>query len=286
MKNARHYQRKIKKLLRGARPAVAGEVPPGLPRVQLMIEAILQADGTRRQAAEAMGPLQDEYVDLNELRVSPVKDITDCLGRAMPAAREKAERIVTVLNRVFARTNDTLLDWLVERPKRELRRTLTELGLGPYAGAAVAMLLFGLPAVPVDQTLVDCLKADGYVHPDSDVIQVQSFLEKVVPMRNALGAHEALRRYCEKRAKTLPKKPVVAAPPPEPVVEAKFAPAVPPPVAPPPVRPPLKAPARPIKAPVPAKAAARPAKAPPPRPARPAKARVTPKAKTKPRRRR
>jgi endonuclease III len=248
MKNARYYQRKIKKLLRGARAASAPEVPPGEPRVRFMIEAVLQADATRRQAAGAVGPLQEEYVDLNELRVSPIKDITDCLGKSMPAAREKAERIVTVLNRVFARTSDVLLDWLAERPKRELRRTLTELGLGPYAGPAVAMLLFDIPAVPVDQMLVDCLKADGYVHPDSDVIQVQSFLEKVVPMRNVLGAHEALRRYCEKRAKTLPKKPPPAPPPPAPAVEAKVVPAVMKPAVPPPAKPPQKPPAKPAKA--------------------------------------
>ncbi len=227
MKNAKHYQRKIKKLLRGKRSVSALEVAPGLPRVYVMIETILQADAKRRQAAAAMGPLREEYVDLNELRVSPVKDITDCLGRTMPTAREKAEMILTVLNNIFARTSDVLLDWLADRPERELRRTLTELGLGTYAGAAVAMLLFGVPAVPVDQTLADCLKADGYVHPDSDVTQIQSFLEKVVSPRSALGAHEALRRYCEKRAKTLPKKPVVvAAPAVEPTVAEKAAPAV------------------------------------------------------------
>lgn len=285
MKNARHYQRKIRKLLRGLRSVPPPEVPPGLPRVRFMIETILQADGTRRQAAAAVGPLQEEYVDLNELRVSPIKDITDCLGKSVPAAREKAEMIVAVLNNVFVRTNDVLLDWLADRPKRELRRTLTELGLGPYAGAAVAMLLFGVLAVPVDQTLVDCLKADEYVHRDSNLAGVQSFLEKIVSPRSVLGAHEALRRYCEKRAKTLPKKPVVVAPPaPEPVVE----PAVEPKVAPAPVAP-VKL-ARPMAKP-PAQAAAKTARAKAPKrvrepaKARPAEARRAVKAKKSSRRR-
>ena len=207
MKNAREYQRKIKKLLRGLKAASAPEVAPGLPRVHFMIETILQVDATRRQAAAAVGPLQEEYVDLNELRVSPIKDVTDCLGKDMPGARENTEMLLKVLNNLFLRTNDISLDWLAETSKRELRRTLTELGLGPYAGAAVAMLLFGVPTIPVDRTLVECLKADGYVHPESDLATVQGFLEKLASPRSALAVHEALRNYCEKRAKTLPKRP-------------------------------------------------------------------------------
>jgi endonuclease III len=210
MKNAREYYRKLKKLLRGLTPEPPAEIPPGLPRVCFLIEAILQADATRRQAASAMEALREEYVDLNELRVSPIRDVTDCVGRDMPTARQKAEMIATVLNNLFLRTNDISLDWLVETPRREVRRRLSELGLSPYAAAAVAMRLFGLHAVPVDQTLLECLKADGYVHPASDVKDVRAFLEKIVSPRYLAAAHEALRSYSEKRSKTLPKPPVLA----------------------------------------------------------------------------
>ncbi len=65
------------------------------------------------------------------------------------------------------------------------------------------------PAVPVDQTLVECLKADGYVHPASDMADIRAFLERLVSPRYVAAAHEALRNYSEKRSKTLPKPPVL-----------------------------------------------------------------------------
>jgi len=213
MKNAKHYQKKLKKLLHGPAAATVAEIPAGLPRVWFLIEAVLGADATRRQAASAIEALQEEYVDLNELRVSPLMDITDCVGRDMTASRQKAEMIVNVLNNVFLRVNDISVDWLTEIPRRELRRTLTELGLGPYPAAAVAMRLFDLHAVPVDITLLECLKADGAVHPSSDLAEVQAFLEKMISSRTLAAAHEALRAYAEKRVRTLPKKPVIVPPP-------------------------------------------------------------------------
>jgi endonuclease III len=219
MKNAKLYQKKIKKLLRGSAAATPAEIPAGPPRVWFLIETVLGADATRRQAASAIEALQEEYVDLNELRVSPLMDITDCVGRDMTASRQKAEMIVGVLNNVFLRVNDNSLDWLAEIPRRELRRTLTELGLGPYPAAAVAMRLFDLHAVPVDITLLECLKADGAVHPSSNQADVQAFLEKLISPKALAAAHEALRAYAEKRVRTLPKKPVIVPPPP--VVEAE-----------------------------------------------------------------
>ena len=43
-------------------------------------------------------------------------------------------------------------------PKRERRRCLLELGLSPYVAALVMLKVLGAHAVPVDQTLVDCLE--------------------------------------------------------------------------------------------------------------------------------
>lgn len=248
MRNAKTYMRKIRKLLAQLRKASTPSIPPGPERVQALLRGILQADATRRAAEQAIQALVEEYVDLNELRVSPAKDIVDCLGRDFPCAREKAEVLTTVLNNVFARTNDISVDFLDAVPKRELRRHLLELGLEPYAAAYAAMTLFGLPALPVDRTLTECLKMDGYVAPGSDIGHVQAFLERIVAPKDIPAAHEALRIYAEKQAKVLARKrpaepsPAAEQAPARPPASATDVQAQPPPAAELPRKPPAKSP--------------------------------------------
>jgi endonuclease III len=223
MKNAKTYARRIRKLLGRLRKVSPLGIPPGPERVRAMLRGILQADTTRKQAERALETLVEEYVDLNELRVSPTKDIIDCIGRDFPGAREKAESIATVLNNVFARTNDISIDFMEAVPKREVRRHLSELGLGPYAAAYAAMTIFALPAIPVDWTLAACLELDGCVAPGSNIAQVRALLERIVPPEDVPAAHETLKTYAEKQAKVYAKKirpePVAAPTEPTPVSE-------------------------------------------------------------------
>jgi hypothetical protein len=90
--------------------------------------------------------------------------------------------------------------------KRDLRRHLSELGLDAYSGAAVTLLVFGGHAVPVDNDLADSLKMDQYADPGAEPADIQGFLERVIPMKDAPAAHEFFRAYVEKSAKALAKK--------------------------------------------------------------------------------
>ncbi len=196
MKNATQYEKKVRKLLdkvKVSRPPAEANGDP----IRAMLRAILEADATRAQAAQALQCLEEEFVDLNELRVAPSKDLAECFGRGFPGAREKGEIIVQVLNGIFDREYRITLEHLEKETKRELRRRLLDLGLSPYAAAWVTLQLFDGHAVPVDSLLVDCLKMEDYVPSDSDLADVQGFLERLVPHKNALGVHVGLREYAE-----------------------------------------------------------------------------------------
>jgi len=205
MKNASSYEKKIKKLLGGMGGAAAEAAPPADP-IRVLVESVLQADASDKQAEAALAEIEKEYVDFNELRVSPVKEIVECIGRTHPFARRKAESLRSALQAVFQRTCALTLDFLAKKPKKEARRLLLESGLDSYAAARVTLLVFGGHAVPVDETLVDCLKLEGYVHPASDVSDVQGFLERVVPQKNAVAAHRLLRQFVAASAKALARK--------------------------------------------------------------------------------
>ncbi len=204
MKNATKYQKKIKKLLSGLRKSAAPP-PDNQNPFGVMVEAILAADAPK-QAAKALDALKKEYVDFNELRVSPVKEIVDTLGRDFPGARRKADEVTSVLNAIFTSRNNLKIDYVEKMSKRDLRRHLHELGLSPFAAAIMMMRVFGGHAIPVDQGLVDCLENDECIEPDSSIEDVQAFLERVILQKQAHAAHEFFRDYVAKNAKMIARK--------------------------------------------------------------------------------
>ncbi len=205
MKNSRKYQKKVRKLLSAMDKSAAP--PPADPDpFDVMIEAIVEADASVKQTDKALGGLAAEFVDINELRVAPAKEVADALGRNYPKAREKSAEIVAVLNAVFSRRNTLCLDHAEKMTKRDLRRHLAELGLSPYASACLMLKVFNGHAIPVDETLVECLEMDACVEPGSSVEEVQSFLERMILQKHGFAAHQCLRDYVAKSARALARK--------------------------------------------------------------------------------
>lgn len=205
MKNARTYEKKVRKLLAGVRAAPSSD-PQDTDPVSVMVRAVLESDASAKLTDRALDEIRKEFVDVNELRVAPPSEISDCFSEDYPRARRKAEMLVEVLYGIFRRRNAISMEYMAEMAKRDLRRHLRELGLDPYAAAAVTLKTFDGHAVCVDETLVECLKMGKCVHPDSDVADVQGFLERIIQHKDALAAHAFFRRYVEKFAKALAKK--------------------------------------------------------------------------------
>jgi len=204
MKNATKYQKKVKKLLAAMDKSV--EVPDGADAIQVLLRAVLEANASAKHAQTALAAIDEEFVDINELRVSPPKEIADILGKDYPEARRKAREIATVLNGVYSRVSKLCLEHVEKLTKRDLRRHLQELGLSLYASACVVLEAFGGHAIPVDETLVECLEMKGCVHPGSDVTEVQGFLERIILQKHAPAAHRFFRTLIEKSAPALARK--------------------------------------------------------------------------------
>ncbi|MCE5327009.1 MAG: hypothetical protein LLG01_11420 [Planctomycetaceae bacterium] len=205
MKSLKAYESKIKKILNENRPArrprkTADQGDP----VVTMIEGILQADATEAEATVAMGLLNEEFVDYNELRVAPVKDIVECL-RELPFSRRKACTLQDSLNAIFYRTNDVSGAYMEKLPAKAVRRHLMELGLDHYAAAYAAMVGLGVRALPVDQTLVESMELNGHLPSGLDRAEIQKMLERIVGRSDMMTAHLALRQYVAKHAKALAK---------------------------------------------------------------------------------
>lgn len=202
MKNARLYERKIKKLLTGMSRPKPPEVAPA-DRIPRLLTAILEENATAEDAEKALAALRQEYVDFNELRVSPSKEMVERIGREYPQARGKAMTIVTVLNAIFDKTSTLTMDYMDQMAKRDLRRHLQEIGLSPFASALIVLTAFAGHAVPVDRDLVETLRMNELAHEESDIPDVQGFLERIVAQKDAWAAHDFLRKYIQKNYKAL-----------------------------------------------------------------------------------
>ena len=198
MKNSASYQKKIKKIFSQAR-----KQPPRDTKdtVRLMLMGVLEEDVPARKAAKAMEVLEDEFVDFNELRVSPVKDSAERLGADFLGAQAKAVTMTVALGALYRRMNNLSLAYLASKPKREVRKLLREeCGLSPYAESVVTLYGFQGHAIPVDNLLLEALKLDGYIDPDSDLNDLQGFLERIILNKDAVRCDEALREYAAKSA--------------------------------------------------------------------------------------
>jgi len=206
MKNAATYEQKVRSLLKGAKGSRKDELLEGDDALAVMLESILQADATDTQASSALEAITKEYVDFNELRASPVKDLSECMGKDHPDRRRKAQVIVKVLANIYGRTSNVSIDYMTSMSKKDLRQHLEELGLCPYSAARTVLLVFGGHAVPVDNTLIEVLKMGHYAHPESDLADIQGFLTRIISHKNAVSAHLQLRQHCASAAKALAKK--------------------------------------------------------------------------------
>jgi len=206
MKNARKYELKVRKLLKGTGRLRQVHAAACDDPIETLLVGILEADSPRKRVGGAMASMAKEFVDFNELRAAPVNEIAEAVGSSYPGVKDKARMIREVLNAIYRRRNSLDVDYMNQMAKRDLRRHLRELGLGPYPVAYFVLMAFAGHAVCVDDMLVGCLEMVGHIAPGSELSDVQGFLERIVQQKDALVAHEALRAFTEKHASALARK--------------------------------------------------------------------------------
>ena len=187
--------------------AVKYEPPEEGEYIAIVLEAILIADrAVLKHVNRSISTFTEVFVDFNELRAAPVKEISDCIEKTVPERHRKAATISVVLNAIFTASNTLDLSYIRQKSNRDIRRYLRELGLGNFAEAYVARLIFDIHSVPVDQTLLEVLGMNGMIYPGSEIDDTQSFLERIIPQKNNIAANEFFREYIEKNASALDKK--------------------------------------------------------------------------------
>ena len=207
MKDAKTFEKLVKKALPGVRALSASlEMPDDMDVTRYMVYAILLADSTEKLASRALGRLDREFVDFNEMRVCQMEELAVILGKDCPDPDGKAERILNSLNGIYAKCSGIRPDYLAEMNKRDIRKHFREIGLCHFAEGLVSMVCYEIHAVPVDSTLYETLVMLKMVHVDATPSAVQGFLERIIAQKHGAGVHLFFRSFIEKHTTALSKR--------------------------------------------------------------------------------
>jgi len=199
MKDSKLYADKIKKLHRSLKRTAAKVQPVTYEDpLEALTYGILCEHVTSSQAQAAQKRLTRHFVDLNDLRVARPDEIAESFGEDSKAVLDTAVRLTRVLTAVFNRAHAltlTAIKKLGKRPARQFVETLD--GVSPFAVHYCMLTALQSHAIPVNDRMIEYLKAEGLIHPGSEAVGVEGFLSKLVPAREGYEFYVLLRAQSE-----------------------------------------------------------------------------------------
>jgi endonuclease III len=207
MKNATKYAEMLRSLLRAMQRE--GKPPPleKLDPLKALVRGAMSYGVSDGRADEAMQHIDDEFVNINELRVATELEVQEMLGTRYPAIEQRVEMITRCLNAIFEREHTLSLDRLKTVSKRDARQFLRELPeINPFVEAYVTLFAFEAPAVPVDEEMLAYLRGQGIFEEKTTVEEAQRFIENNIRAEDCYEFYACLRRAVHAEAEKTRKK--------------------------------------------------------------------------------
>ena len=177
MKHAGKHADTLKSLLKKLRRE---EVPAPQPQEPLraLVRAAMSYNMPEERVDEVMRAIDEEFVDLNELRVATELEVQELLGAKYPGIEQRVTIITQALNAIFEREHTLSLGRLGSVSKREARQFLRDLpGMHPFVEGYVMLLSFDGHAVPLDETMLEYLSGQEAVEENATLADAQKFVE-------------------------------------------------------------------------------------------------------------
>lgn len=209
MKDSKEYANKLKKLynqLRQAYPKVTAakfDDP-----VEAIVHGIISENITLADYGTASKKLRDNFVDLNDLRVSSSEDVIDMIGRNNPTAAETALSLKKLLGDIFEKHNRISLESLKKLGKRPAKKVIEDsIGCSKFVVDFCMLTSLGGHAIPLTTRMHEFLKKNELVHPDANEEEIEGFLTRQISAQKAYEFYTLLRSESESaKVKPAPKK--------------------------------------------------------------------------------
>ena len=135
-------------------PPACCSFDPGEPVLGCFLKSFLLWESTTAKAAQAIKRLEATLVDFNELRACMPDEIVRIIGERYPRAAERALRLRTSLNVVFAREHRVTLEHLAALGRKESREHLERIdGVPPFVAARVCLMGLSHHVAPIDSRI-------------------------------------------------------------------------------------------------------------------------------------
>ena len=202
MKNASKHAETLRSLYK--KVAASDAERPSLDPLRSVVLGVLREDCDDAPADAAMGRFDDEFVDVNELRVATELELADLMGVDYPDVEARSFRLRELLMALFDGEGRLSLHRLSAMNKREQRAALRDVPhVTPFVEAHAMLLGFGGSAVPVDaRTLAHLIERDA-LDAEADVETAQRFLEQHLRADEYWPFYAGCRRELAKPAKTV-----------------------------------------------------------------------------------
>jgi endonuclease-3 len=157
-------------------------VPEARPVMEQILFAICREDATCEQAERAYRNLLEQFFDWNEIRVSSPREIAEALGE-LPAAENRAQRLIAVLQEVFETTFSFDLEMLHKKGMKQAARQLGRFqGANDYTVAWITQHSLGGHAIPLDSMTLRALRRMGLLDASEDDPEaIRTAVEHLVP---------------------------------------------------------------------------------------------------------
>lgn len=197
-KRADELKSLFKKALKENKPQPLQPLEP----LTALVKGAFAYDVPDDRADQAMAAIENEFTDLNELRVATELEIQDIVGGRYPAGEERASIITRSLNAIFEKEHTLSLDRLKTVRKAEIRQFLRDLpGVTPFVEGYTMLFGFGANAIPVDQTLAAFLIDHGIFEPETSHDDIQKFCEHHIKAEDSYDFYAAMRAAVQPKKK-------------------------------------------------------------------------------------
>ncbi len=199
MRKSREYAQRLKRLYRGLKREHAKIEPVTHDDpVDALIYGVISERMSTSATESAMKAIRRTFVNWNDLRVSRPEEIVEALGRDTPASRDMALLLTTALRAVFDIHHTISLQTLKKLGKRPARQAIEKLGSLSHFTVDYCMLTsLQAHAVPLTEPMLGYLKQHKLVDAQADQEEIEGFLTRQVPAKNAYEFYALLREECE-----------------------------------------------------------------------------------------
>ncbi len=204
MKNSKEYAQRLKKLYRGLKRAGSKvEKRTYEDPVEALLCGIIHERMSESAAQRAVREIKAAFVDWNDLRVSRVEEIAEALGGDMTSSRTTALALTSALRDIFDEYHKISLLPLLKLGKRPARQGLEKLeGVSRFVVNYCMLTSLHAHAVPLTSRMVEYLRRHEIIEADANEEDIELFLSRQIPARNAYEFYALLRRESESRRAT------------------------------------------------------------------------------------